>query len=99
DSKKRSTEATSTMLVKLGGCPALSIAAQCQGLRDTLGSAATMHNAAVGTFIASSVVGVATATYAVISSRPIADKRSAAQVHITPVVSGAGGGVLLGGTF
>ncbi len=96
--KRNDTAGTLANLVSLGGCPGAS-AAQCAGLRNTLGSASTMHNAAVGTFVAAGVVGVATAAYALIASRPRADERGSAQLRIAPMFGSTGGGLLVDGTF
>lgn len=95
--KKGDTDETRARLVELGGCP--SAGAACQDLRDTLGSASTMHNVAVGAFISAGIIGAATATYAVIASRPRSDERRVGRVQIAPMFGSAGGGLLVGGTF
>lgn len=97
--KKNDTDATRATLVSLGGCPTPSIAAQCTNLRDTLGSASTLHNVALGAFVTAGVVGAATAAYAVISSRPRAEERGASEVQIVPMFGNTSGGFVISGRF
>jgi hypothetical protein len=72
--------------------------ADCIAIVDGLGSADTLHNAAIGMFIGAGAAGAAALGY-FIWSRPGTKKTTGLDVKATPVAGAGHGGVVISGTF
>ncbi len=69
---------------------------RCSQLNDTALSAGTFHNTGVGMLVGAGVLGVATAAYFL---WPTPKQGQASALHVVPVVSVTGTGVLVSGSF
>ena len=70
----------------------------CVAIVNGLGSADTLHNAAIGMFIGAGAAGAAALGY-FIWSRPGATKSTGIDVKVTPVAGVGHGGVVISGSF
>lgn len=93
---KGSTVSTLQDEVKaLGGCSSATAGGKCEELRSAGQSKATLGNAGLWTLVGGGVVGVATLIYGVAGGA----KAPRTGVRVTPIVTGDGGGLLVGGAF
>lgn len=78
-----------------GGCASETAGGKCEELRSAGQSKATLGNAGLWTLVGGGVVGVATLIYGV-AGGPKAPRTG---VRVTPIVTGDGGGLIIGGAF
>ncbi|APR87775.1 Dihydrolipoamide acetyltransferase component of pyruvate dehydrogenase complex [Minicystis rosea] len=99
-SKGSTVSSLQTEIKAKGGCADgnAATAAQCSDLRDAGASKATLGNAGLWMLVGGGVVGVATLIYGVAGGGSTkAPARTG--LRVLPVVSGDGGGLVLGGSF
>ena len=78
-----------------GGCASETAGGKCEELRSAGQSKATLGNAGLWTLVGGGVVGVATLIYGVAGGA----KAPRTGVRVTPIVTGDGGGLIIGGAF
>jgi hypothetical protein len=87
-------------LRKSGGCPPATMpqTGKCADLKSALDSKGTLSSAGLWTLVGGGVVGIGTLVYALAGgSKPGGGKTGVTQV--TPLVTGDGGGLVIGGAF
>ena len=84
--------------VKPGGCPTDTAAAtgDCADLVSAMNSKARLGNAGLWTLVGGGVVGVATVIYGVVGGGKAPSRTG---VRVLPIVTGDGGGLVVGGAF
>ena len=80
-------------------CPSPAISAQCKSVRETLSSASSLHNGAVGALLGASAVSIGTIAVMLSPLGKSYESKKAARTRVTPIIGGSMNGLLITGSF